>query len=541
MNRNRRRLVAGAAVIPAMVLSLGAVQSGVAEAAPPPLVCGQMITANTTMKNDVGPCTGDGLVIQASNVRLNMNGHRVFGALGVGIQGAAGQNAGIHIKNPGTLPTPATSAGVSGVTVLNGEVNGFAVGVRIDGGGNNKVRSLYVHDNVGPTGSGDNGDGIAAWNSSNNTFDSNLVVHNGPYSGMALVTGGYNTITDPAITASGNVMKNNLVFNNNVSVCTAAAGCQPRDPNTGVGITMPAPVTNPPTVPTPPPVPFRVPRGALTTGGVDAGIRIEGPNEVNTVVDHNVVKDSGIDGIFVQASCHNAFMPQPAPPAPPITPCIGDVGDTGSIIKNNQSDHNGYGGGGSGIDLWAMLGLPGVIPATYSTVTSNSTKYNFADGIQLYSTCGPGDNPARCATNHNDIVSNTATDNRLSGIMVEGGSANNAVVQNDVSNNRNTSVNSGTPPVPNPTAGLFVEEGATDNLLFMNHGTGNSNANVPATAWDGADTNPACDSNRWQANRFGTVNQPCVRTSTWPTSPGAGAARANAAARASNAKLRNAA
>jgi len=400
-----------------------------------------------TLYTDLGPCPDDGIDVVEGNVTINMNGHRILGALGVGIQGAAGQNAGIHIKRPGPL-TVATTEGPSNVTVMNGEISGFAVGVRIDGGGNNKIKSLYIHDNIGPTGSGDNGDGIAAWNSSNNLIDSNLVVHNGPYSGVALVTGPYNVITDPAITASGNIIKNNLVFNNNVSVCTSAAGCQPRDPNTGLGITMPNPVV---TTPPGPPVPFRVPKGALTTGGVDAGIRIEGPNEVDTMVDHNVVKDSGIDGIFVQASCHNAFMPQLPAPALPVLQCVGDVGDTGSVIKNNRSDHNGYGGGGSGVNLWAMLGLPGVLPSTYSTVTGNSARYNANDGIQLYSTCGAGDNPARCATNHNDVVNNTTTDNRLNGIRLQGGTSNNAIIQNDVSRNLNASP--ATPP--RPTAGLL--------------------------------------------------------------------------------------
>jgi len=492
----------------------GASQGGIAQAAPPVLGCGAVITANTTLHNDIGPCTGDGITITAANVRLNMNGHTVFSSLGVGSQATGTQNVGIHLMN------------VSGATVLNGEVHGFAAGVRVDGGASNMVKSLYLHDNIGPAGGDLNGDGISAWNSSNNTFDSNLLVHNGPFSGIALVTGPYNVVTDPAITATGNVIKNNLVFNSNVSVCNTAAGCQPRDPNTGLPITMPAPPTVPPTVPPPPPVPFRVPKGALTTSTLDAGIRIEGPNETNTVVDHNVAKDSGIDGIFVMASCHNAFMAQTTPPTPT---CVGDVGDTGSIIKNNQSDHNGYGRGqGAGIDLWSMQGLPNVHPSTYSTVTGNSARYNHDDGVTLYSTCGPTDDPKLCATNHNDVVSNSLTDNGFNGIDVQNGSANNAIVQNDVSHNLNTP--SGSVATPDPIkAGLLVEEGATDNLLFMNHGTGNPK-------WDGADmnganaagapaptpTSPACDSNRWQHNRFGTVNQPCVRTHTWPTGPAPG-------------------
>ncbi|MDQ2827138.1 MAG: hypothetical protein M3Y04_09300, partial [Actinomycetota bacterium] len=41
--------------------------------------CGSVITSNTTLTADVGPCNvGDGLRVTGSNFTLNLNGHRVF-------------------------------------------------------------------------------------------------------------------------------------------------------------------------------------------------------------------------------------------------------------------------------------------------------------------------------------------------------------------------------------------------------------------------------------------------------------------------------
>src|SRR2546426_9983193 len=41
--------------------------------------CGQVITHNTHVKNDLLDCPGDGLVIGASNVKLDLGGHTIDG------------------------------------------------------------------------------------------------------------------------------------------------------------------------------------------------------------------------------------------------------------------------------------------------------------------------------------------------------------------------------------------------------------------------------------------------------------------------------
>lgn len=474
MTRFRRGLAAGSAVALAMTA-----QTGIAAAAPAtPVSCGTVITKSTTLTSNVGPCAGDGIIIGADRVKLNLNGYKVFGATtATGI--ASGQFKGVVFRN------------VSDSEVSNGEVTGFATGVRIDGGAGNRVRDIFAHDNIGPSNSGDNGDGISVWNSNNNMIERNKVVRNGPYSGIALVTGlppyGPN---DPAIIITGNQIRDNQVLDNNVAPCTSAGtpalpGCQPRDPNTGA--------------PTPP----RVPMGALTTGGNDDGIRIEGPNATNSQVERNVVNNSGNNGIFVQPSCRNAFGPAPTSGIR----CQGEVGNIGTLIKDNQADHNGYGRGiGSGINLFAMMYTPTIpsIPGKQAMVVGNTARFNYTDGIELGSVCEVANGPVDCASNNNDILRNNASDNRRNGITLAGGSSNNRVNQNTVNTNGKVGIelrivvdDHVTPPVPVPGSGAY------NNILFSNQGTGN-------VVFDGADQTPGCDNNDWENNQFVTVNQPCV-------------------------------
>lgn len=470
-----RFLRQGTRAVPVLAMMLaGVAQTGVASAAPPPLGCASVIMVSTTLRSNVGPCTTDGLIVGASNVKLNLDGHKVFGAVTPG-GGAAGQNAGVRFRT------------VSGAQVTNGEVTGFSVGVRIDGGSRNVVREVYAHDNIGPMGGDDNGDGISAWNSGNNTILSNRVVHNGPFSGIALVTGYYGP-NDPPITAAGNVIADNEVRDNYTIICTSIAGCLPRDPNTGERV----------------PESGRVARGFQTSADDNNGIRVDGPNEVNTIVKGNVVTGSAGNGILVLPSCHNTLGP---PPAGGVR-CLGDVGNINILIKDNQSDHNGYGRGeGSGINLFSMEiheDIQSVIQPSYETVARNTARFNLTDGIELTTRCGAMDEPLRCAAHHNTLFSNVASDNRRNGITLEGFTSKNTVSQNTVNRNGNAGIELQLvtdfmvdPPMPAPGTGAF------DNRISQNEGKNNM--------VDGVDATPGCGTNVWSYNKFGTASQPCVK------------------------------
>jgi hypothetical protein len=481
------------------MLSPALVSSASAQAAQD-LACGAVLTQDTVLANDLGPCPGNGLTISAKDVTLNLNGHKVFGALNSYGTGPPADSVGIHLD------------GATDSTVLNGEVSGFAAGVRIDNGQGNTVTRLNVHDNISPIGGNNNGDGVSVWNSSYNDITHNVVTHNGQYSGITLVTGPYtvtNGVVSPAMSGTGNKILDNQVADNNVALCGSTT-CTPAA--TGVA----------------------VPLGSQMPGIVDEGIRVEGPNMTNTDVERNVVTDTGNNGILVDASCHDAFLV----PLTQVT-CTGDVGNINTLVKDNTSNHNGYGRTqGFGINLFGM-GVSKAVQASFETVVGNTTEYNKDSGIILYSTRagprGPGlwstpgscnDYPPNstvlCAATDDTVIHNTSSFNGLTlpgntgqgdGIELSPGADRNTVSHNTVNGNGSDGIGVEMAQLYDPSHhpvfgsnGLPVYvpgTGASNNVLVSNKGTGNR-------YFDAEDQNPGCGTNDWSHNSFRTVSQPCV-------------------------------
>lgn len=105
---------------------------GVAHAAT--VACGEVITQDTVLDADVGPCPGTGIVVGGANVTLDLGGHTVFGApstsaSGILIQPFSGGNASV------------------GVHVRNGTITRFRVGVSISRSSGNTLERLSVRDN----------------------------------------------------------------------------------------------------------------------------------------------------------------------------------------------------------------------------------------------------------------------------------------------------------------------------------------------------------------------------------------------------------
>ncbi len=115
---------AGSALAVAVLL----VSSGLGSVAHAATVgCGDVITRSTTLDADIGPCPGDGLLIDADNITLDLGGHTVLGA-------------------------PSSSIGIlvtarSGVRIANGTVTGFQTGVNKRLGQDNTIERLLVRDN----------------------------------------------------------------------------------------------------------------------------------------------------------------------------------------------------------------------------------------------------------------------------------------------------------------------------------------------------------------------------------------------------------
>ena len=142
--------------------------------------CGQTILVNTVLDSNVGPCTGTGLIVAASNITLDLNGFTISG-------GPAGE------AGPGILLD-----GTTGVTVKNGTVTQFDAGVSIEGGSGNTVTAMKVLDNR--SNFGDYGDGIIMFQSNSNKITNNQVRNNGPYDGIGVLRGAFNVIDSNQIT-----------------------------------------------------------------------------------------------------------------------------------------------------------------------------------------------------------------------------------------------------------------------------------------------------------------------------------------------------
>ena len=192
MLRIRIRKVAVFAGLLPLLLVVGPV----APASAGHVTCGTVITANTVLDSDVGPCPAGGLRVTASNITLDLNGHRVFGGP------APGDGTGILLFR------------VSGVTVRNGMVTNFDMGVAIEGGSGNTVTGITARDNIGSA-STNGGDGIAILSSQNNRIVANATINNGTVSGIGLYSDidGQHPRTTAGV-SSGNVIDSNNVLNN---------------------------------------------------------------------------------------------------------------------------------------------------------------------------------------------------------------------------------------------------------------------------------------------------------------------------------------
>ena len=112
MNRTRLLVVASL-----MLVAIGGGQPlAQGKTLAPEPSCGAVITADTTLLHDLIDCPGDGIVIGAANVTLDLNRHTIDGDAA---SGALGPDIGIR------------NDGFDGVTVKSGTVREFDFGIRI--------------------------------------------------------------------------------------------------------------------------------------------------------------------------------------------------------------------------------------------------------------------------------------------------------------------------------------------------------------------------------------------------------------------------
>lgn len=333
MNRLARRIGVGAAMAMLSVTVLG----GAVEAAPdepptseartrrPPvdptgraaspnamrsgfLSCGDVVTRSVTLKDDVGPCDGPGIIVGADNVTLDLNGYSVIGNFD---QGAGGEFGGIvlprrtGVRVVGNDARRPTLGGGTG----QGTVEGFEAGVVIRRGSGNEVRDLTVQDNVGPDIEGaslaDLGDGIIMFNSSHNRILNNGVFRNGYFEGI----GGFGVGTDSNL-IQGNTSSDNLGTRGIVS------------PGAGIALISGEPQ-------------LTLNDNRVIDNIVEGNFRV-GINLSNTLrasVLNNVATANGFGGVFPAGGITmNAAIGDPD--------VFGDSLDLFSLIEGNTTSHN---------------------------------------------------------------------------------------------------------------------------------------------------------------------------------------------------------
>lgn len=102
-----------------------------------PVRCGDTITRDTRLKNDLVNCPRNGIVIGADDITLDLNGHTIDGDGVVGCEELYACDFGVD-----------NTAGHHGVTIKDGSIREFATAVVVIGANHNRLRRLSSSHNI---------------------------------------------------------------------------------------------------------------------------------------------------------------------------------------------------------------------------------------------------------------------------------------------------------------------------------------------------------------------------------------------------------
>lgn len=317
----------GSRALVAAALALGGLALSAQPASATNLVCGQLVTTSVTLDSNLGPCPGDGLIVVADNVTVDLNGFKIFAANG------AGDNAGVtfgRLAAPPTATTPEVMLmTVNGGTVKNGTIEGFDAGVVLAGGAGHTVQNLTLQNNVndGLAPPCNLGEGIAVFNSDDNRILDNTLVGNGPFGGISLIED-----------SDRNLISGNVLIGHNLRG-RAGSGCGNNNQSSSIRIEGNG---------------SALPDG---TGGAS-----------DNIVENNRIEGSGLAGIAL-----HGYVCEPNP----VRDGIGTDPNTGNIIQRNTVT----GGEQDGIAILQQGPAAVVCPAFGNTIVRNVSSNNVDDGI----------------------------------------------------------------------------------------------------------------------------------------------------------------
>jgi large repetitive protein len=148
------------ACLAAAALSL-ALASGAEAKKPVTVSCGETISADTRLANDLTDCPNNGIVIGADDITLDLNGHTIDGD---------GFNNLVEDCPDGYCDSGIDITGHhQGITIENGTVQEFSSGIWIEGGAGHRLRGLSAARN---------GDGIDVYLATDTVVTKNSVTEN---------------------------------------------------------------------------------------------------------------------------------------------------------------------------------------------------------------------------------------------------------------------------------------------------------------------------------------------------------------------------
>jgi len=262
---------------------------------------------------------------------------------------------------------------------------------------------------------------------------------------------------------------------------------------------------------------FRSVHGSTVRNGTvtrfDAGVVVEGGS--GNVIEHLTVEDNvgspdgelG-DGIVVNNSNDNRVLANVVRRNGPFSGIALGISSSANEVRDNTVADNNMSHLGESEVARQTMGIRIEGPAAnHNRIVANAVTGSGADGIVVLATCdNPADEPPCVGTppnEHNEIVGNTANGNGRSG--------------------RGCGIRIFSMPLPVPPAHNILRDNVADDnanygiaidaaALFSPGNTAIGNRGRGNGEFDGSDGTlmPPCGRNLWDANDFGTVNQPGV-------------------------------
>jgi large repetitive protein len=393
----RRKLVTAFFSVTSLTLAAWAVPVA-AQAAPASRVvrCGQTLTSSTRLANSLIGCSGDGLVIGADNITVDLAGHSISGVNAARSEGIADDgHRGVRIEN-GTIANfflngvglrGAPRSAVSNLTIrkigAGGGENDASAGVLVKNSPNTLVTANTVTNDV----SAFQSDGVDVLSSAGTTVSGNRIANNA-WNGMFV-------LDSPGTRVIGNALDGNQ--NEGIEVNFGSDGTLLAGNHAGNNVSS-----------------------GLVVGAV-SGVRIEG----------NALTGNGESGLFMFDLLNSRVSANRAGGnGVGIDLEGGQNGSTGNRIANNDTSHNAHAGvvvansandnvivtnvsnanqggpdDGGGIVLFAVTG---------NTVRGNVANQNRDVGIGVFED-QPGDSTG------NVLTANVANFNRNHGISAVDG------------------------------------------------------------------------------------------------------------------------